>query len=186
MTDTSFDPRRLYKLDPRAIAAVYDCFYPEVYRYILYRTGDEAIAEDFTSEVFVRLLESLWAKRGPRENLRGWLIATANHIVSDHFRLMYRSPMEDSLEVLEDEGSNLLAASQPGVEQRIEQNEMSQVFRKALSRLTTEQQHVLALRFGLGHSLEETAALMEKNINAVKTLQFRAVTALKRNIRGSK
>jgi RNA polymerase sigma-70 factor (ECF subfamily) len=48
--------------------------------------------------------------------------------------------------------------------------------------LTSEQQHVLALRFGQGYSVEETAAHLQKNINAVKALQFRALAALQRQI----
>ena len=53
---------------------------------------------------------------------------------------------------------------------------------RAYAMLTTDQQHVLALRFGQGYSLEETAAMLRKNVNAVKALQFRALAALQRNI----
>ena len=48
--------------------------------------------------------------------------------------------------------------------------------------MTPEQQNVLALRFGQGYSLEETASLLEKKVNAVKALQFRALAALQRQI----
>jgi DNA-directed RNA polymerase specialized sigma24 family protein len=41
---------------------------------------------------------------------------------------------------------------------------------------------VLALRFGLGFSLDETAAQMKKNANAIKALQFRALAALQRQM----
>jgi RNA polymerase sigma-70 factor, ECF subfamily len=55
-----------------------------------------------------------------------------------------------------------------------------------MGRLTDEQQHVLALRFGQGYSLEETAKVMKKNVNAVKALQFRALTNLQRQVGGEK
>jgi RNA polymerase sigma-70 factor (ECF subfamily) len=58
--------------------------------------------------------------------------------------------------------------------------EQRRAVQSALSRLTDEQQHVLALRFGGGFSLEETAGLMGKNANAIKALQFRALAALRR------
>ena len=54
--------------------------------------------------------------------------------------------------------------------------------RAALSQLTPDQQHVLALRFGSGCSLKETAEMMGKQPNAIKQLQFRALTALKRHL----
>jgi RNA polymerase sigma-70 factor (ECF subfamily) len=60
-----------------------------------------------------------------------------------------------------------------------EQNRMVQ---SAYAQLTSEQQHVLALRFGQGYSIEETAAHLNKNINAVKALQFRALASLQRQI----
>jgi RNA polymerase sigma-70 factor (ECF subfamily) len=53
---------------------------------------------------------------------------------------------------------------------------------EAYARLTAEQQHVLALRFGQGYSLEETATFMDRNVNAVKALQFRALAALQRGL----
>jgi RNA polymerase sigma-70 factor (ECF subfamily) len=49
-----------------------------------------------------------------------------------------------------------------------------------LMALTMDQQQVIALRFGGGYSLAETAALMDKNINAIKALQYRAIAALRR------
>jgi RNA polymerase sigma-70 factor (ECF subfamily) len=51
-----------------------------------------------------------------------------------------------------------------------------------MAQLTPDQQNVLALRFGEGYSLEETASAMRKNVNAVKALQFRALAALQRNL----
>ncbi len=47
-----------------------------------------------------------------------------------------------------------------------------------MENLTGDQQQVLALRFGQGLSLEETAQVMKKKSNAVKALQFRALNAL--------
>jgi len=64
----------------------------------------------------------------------------------------------------------------------VDQREQNRLVRGAYSKLTSEQQDVLALRFGAGYSLEETAARMDKNVNAVKALQFRALAALQREI----
>ena len=64
----------------------------------------------------------------------------------------------------------------------IDRRHQNASIRAAYSQLTPEQQHVLALRFGDGFSLEETAKVMKKKVNAIKALQFRAMTALQRNI----
>lgn len=166
--------RGLQALDPLAIAELHDRYYPEVYRYARYRLGDDDIAQDIASDVFVRLLEAAHAGRGPNQSLRGWLLGTASHLVMDHFRRLYsgrETPLGDDLP---ENGADLSHA--------IEDVDRHRAVRKALSRLTGEQQHVLALRFLGAYSLEETADLMGRNSNAVKALQFRALAALRRHL----
>lgn len=164
----------LHRLDPQTVGAVYDQYFPEVYRYVRYRINDEALAEDLASEVFVRLLESVQRQQGPQSNLKGWLFATASNAVNDHLRRHYRRPTEELTESLPD-GS-------PSVHAEVDVREQNRAVRAAYDQLTSEQQHVLALRFGLGFSLEETALHMKKNANAIKALQFRALASLQKQM----
>lgn len=164
----------LKNLDSQAIGAVYDTYYPDVYRFVRYRLNDAAAAEDIASEVFMRLLESSQQGRGPDTNIKAWLLGTASHIVSDYFRRSYRRPTEALTE-------NMLDPLALPVDE-LDRREQAGSVRNALSHLTNEQQDVLSLRFGSGYSLEETAAAMKKNINAVKALQFRALASLQRGI----
>lgn len=165
---------RLGSLDSKAIGAIYDQYFSEVYRFVLYRVGDESLAEDIASDVFIRLLEAVKSGRGPETNIKGWLIGTASHVVTDHFRKKYRRPEEDIPESLPD--------LTPGPVSEVDQREEHRLVRGAYAKLTSEQQDVLSLRFGQGYSLEETALRMNKKINAVKALQFRALAALQREI----
>jgi RNA polymerase sigma-70 factor (ECF subfamily) len=164
----------LRDLDSQAIAAVYDQHFPGVYRYVFYRIGDQAAAEDLASDVFVRLLEAVRKKRGPDSNIKGWLLSTASHVVMDHLRRRYRRPVEAISESIAD------LRNGPPIE--FDLREQNRCVQEAYSQLTPEQQDVLALRFGQGFSLEETAAQMKKNVNAVKALQFRALATLQRQI----
>lgn len=175
---TDFNEQRaldgLQALDSQTIGAIYDRFFPEIYRYVRYRISDEAIAEDIASDVFVRLMEASQKNKGPQTNLRGWLIATASNAVNDHHRRHYRRPVDALSESLADAGTNVHA--------EIDSREKNRLLQQALAQLTDEQQHVLALRFGQGYSIEETAAFMNKNANAIKALQFRALASLQRQI----
>jgi RNA polymerase sigma-70 factor (ECF subfamily) len=164
----------LRKLDPKTIGAIYDQYFPEVYRYVRYRINDEVLAEDITSEVFVRLLEAVRKGQGPESNLKGWLFATASNAVNDHLRRHYRRPTEELSESMTDDSISVHA--------EVDLREKTREVRAAYAQLTLEQQHVLALRFGLGFSLEETALHMKKNANAIKALQFRALAALQRQV----
>jgi len=164
----------LLKLDPRSVGDVYDTYFPDVYRYVRYRINDDAVAEDIASDVFVRLLEASQKKQGPQTNLKGWLIATASNAVNDHLRRQYRRPTEGLSDFMPDETSN--------VRVQVDMREQNRAVRAAYTQLTSEQQDVIALRFGQGYSLEETAQYMKKKVNAVKALQFRALAALQRLI----
>src|SRR5512141_3403847 len=108
---SAFDERSaldgLRKLDSQAIGAIYDQYFPEVYRYVRYRINDDAVAEDIASDVFMRLLEAAQKKQGPQSSLKGWLIATAAHAVNDHLRRQYRRPVEALSDSLPDHGVNV-------------------------------------------------------------------------------
>ena len=159
---------RARQLDARALGEIHDVYYPEIYRYALYRLGDPEAAADLAAEVFLRLLNALHANRAPRTTLRGWLFGVAAHLAADHWRGHDPAPLTDDLP----DGQSVPAEA----ERRMQRAAL----RAALPRLTEEQQQVLALRFGDGFSVEESARILGKSVTAAKALQFRAVEALKR------
>jgi RNA polymerase sigma-70 factor, ECF subfamily len=177
-TMSVFDERHaldgLQNMDSQAIGAIYDQYFSEVYRYVRYRINDDLLAEDIASDVFVRLLEASRKRQGPQSSLKGWLIATASHAVNDQLRKQYRRPVEALSDSLPDHGAS--------VHSEVDSREQNRMVQSAYAQLTSEQQHVLALRFGQGYSIEETAAHLNKNITAVKALQFRALASLQRQI----
>jgi RNA polymerase sigma-70 factor (ECF subfamily) len=162
-------------LDSRALGQIHDEFYPEIYRYALYRVGDAEAAADIAAEVFLRLLDALHAGRPPRTTLRGWLFGVAAHQVADHWRAR-RGPVAGPVALPDNwpDGRSLVGE----VDERLLRDEV----RLALRRLTEDQQQVLALRFGDGFSVEQSATLMGKSVTAVKALQFRALEALRRHL----
>ena len=164
----------LQKLDSQVITSIYDRYFPEIYRYVFYRLGNENQAEDITSNVFVRLLEAVQKKKGPKKNIEGWLLSTASNVIADHLRRAYRRPTKELSESMPDLATSLT--------DEVDRRQQADSVRAAYTQLTADQQNVLALRFGDGYSLEETAAMMQKKVNAVKALQFRALAALQRHI----
>jgi RNA polymerase sigma-70 factor, ECF subfamily len=175
LSDVNLELEALQKLDSQGIGAVYDRYFPDVYRFVYYRLNDEQVAEDIASDVFMRLLEAVNKRGGPRTNLRGWLLSTASHAVADYLRRAYRRPTEALSDSLPDGSASPLT-------DELDRREKVAAIRQAYVQLTPEQQNVLALRFGDGYSLDETAQVLRKNVNAVKALQFRALQALQRNI----
>ena len=101
-------------------------------------------------------------------------MSTASHAIADHLRRVYRRPTEALSDGIPDHASPLT--------DEIDRRQQTDSVREAYAQLTPDQQNVLALRFGDGYSLEETATVMQKKVNAVKALQFRALAALQRHI----
>ena len=175
MKETHSELEGLRALDPQAITDVHNRFYPAIYRFLRYRLSDETAAEDLAAEVFVRLLEALHEGRGPENNIRGWLMGTAAHMANDYYRKQYSRPVVELSEELP--GNH---ADDP--HSVAESKEHKRLVQESLQKLTEEQRQVLALRFGSGFSLDETAEAMGKKANAIKALQFRALEALRRGL----
>lgn len=158
--------------DQNAIMEIYERYFAPVYQFIRLRTNDAALAEDLASEVFVKLVNALRGRNAPRQSLRGWLFKVARSELYRHFGRDRHYPTETLEEWIPASDEN-----QPEV-QYIRSLHVERA-RAALRLLTPEQQEVLILRFGQALSLEETAAVMGKNVGAIKSLQSRAVSALR-------
>ncbi len=165
--------KQAQKLDPQALEQLHNQLYPVIYRYVSYRLQEQQLCEDITSEVFVRLLDAFHRKDRNIMDLRAWMIGIASNLVNDHYRQKYRRKIED-LENYEN------FPAQHSTENSVERSLTMGEIRWAMARLTLDQQHVLALRFSQDLSLQETAALVGKTVNAVKVLQFRALAAMRR------
>lgn len=170
--------KRAGQLNPEAIAELHNRFYPQVYKYVFYRLDDTQTCEDISSEVFLVFLDTVAKKKKRIQNLRAWLFGTANHLVQDYYRKKYRRT-DDDLAAHE----TLPAANSTSGE--VDDLQSRRALRSALRTLTDDQQHVLALRFSQSLSLEDTATLMDKSVNAVKAIQFRALAALRKQLSGS-
>jgi RNA polymerase sigma-70 factor, ECF subfamily len=163
------------RLDATALGQIHDRYYAEVFRYVRYRLGDEAVCEDICSEVFLSLLNALHRRRGPNQHLRAWLMGTASNLVNDHLRHRYKRG-EQNLDEISQESLVTEDCPDDDCDEHLQAHQV----RQALQKLTSEQQHVLALRFADEYSLEETARVIGKSITAVKALQFRALASLRR------
>ena len=162
---------RAKKGDEAAISQLYRQYAPGIYGYLASRVGDPALADDLTSEVFLRALKGL-----PRFEYRGisfgaWLYRIAHDRVADHFRRQARRPT-----VLLENG---FLSAQNGVEGQVEANLEAQRLKKVIGQLTADQQQVILLRFHVGLKLQEVAYVMGRSIDAVKMLQLRALTRLR-------
>ena len=175
MSGTANDARmvsRAQQGDQAAIAEIYERHHAAIYRYVFYRVGDVATAEDLTGAVFVRVVENIdrFVYRG--RPLLTWLYTIARNVVVDHHRRTGGPvivPLDERLE-----------SGAADVERAAERALTQQRLAHALSRLTEDQRQVIVLKFIEEMSNDETAETMAKTVGAVKSLQHRGLAALQR------
>src|SRR5687767_3907471 len=72
---------------PDAFASLYDRYVDRVYRFVLYRvSGDSALAEDITSEVFLRALRKIKTFTWQGRDVGAWFLTIGRNLVLDHFK----------------------------------------------------------------------------------------------------
>lgn len=162
--------------DQAAIMEIYRLYFSPIYQFIRLRVEDSSVAEDLTSEVFVTLVDSLRGRNAPRQSLRGWLFKVARSQLQKHFGRLRSFPTTTLDE--------WIATAEDDLEITFMRSLSAERARQALRMLPPDQQEVLILRFGQGLDLQETAEIMGKQVGAIKSLQFRAVSTL-RQILGS-
>src|SRR3972149_10564918 len=161
------------KLDPQALADIYDLHSPGLYRYAMRRLGDACLAEDCIAETFSRFLQSLHKGRGPRDHLQAYLYRMAHNWIVDHYR-RGPSPGEELPERMQDTGFS--------PEEKTVHHLRQERLRTSLKKLTPDQQQVVALKFLEGWENQEIAQALRKTIGSVKSLQHRALAALQRDL----
>jgi RNA polymerase sigma-70 factor (ECF subfamily) len=171
--------RRARALDHAALALLYQRHAPLVHRFIAARVRDAHLAEDLTSEVFVRTVAHIAQLRADDElTFAAWLLRIARNTVFGHFRMARAQPPIGSMEHARDELAAGAEAGDPlGVITARE--DWSEVV-AALRQLTEDQRQVLLYRTLLGYSTEEVARLLGKRTGAIRALRFRALAALAR------
>lgn len=164
--------QRARRFDPQALAEIYDTFSPGLYAYACRLLGDECLAEDCVAETFSRFLKALRSGKGPQDYLQAYLYRIAHNWITDQYRRRPPAPVElnEDFPVSEEQYPEKLAS------RAMLQAEV----REALFQLTPDQRQVILLRFYEGWENERIAAALQKQVGAVKGLQFRAVAALKR------
>ena len=167
---------RARALDPEALTQIHDEYYSAIFRYIAFRVSDHQTAEDLTSEVFTRLLSALRDRHAPQNTIRGWLFGAASIVLKEHYRKQKR---EQFTELDESLASGL---AEP--DQTVQKQIFHQQVKDALTDLTEDQQHVLALRYGYEMSIREVAEALGKTEGSVKQLRARALAALSKMLSG--
>ncbi len=168
----------LRQRDPDLLDRLIEQYQQRLFRYLLFLTGDSALAEDLYQETWIRVLERGHQYNG-KSKFESWLFAIARHLVID----VSRRRKVNSLEELGDPDSN--QPYEPPDEhaqsalQLLVTRENEQAVQLSLLKIPAYYREVLLLRFHEELGLEEIASVLSAPLSTVKSRLYRGLEALK-------
>jgi RNA polymerase sigma-70 factor (ECF subfamily) len=178
--DTARLVARFQAGDRSVFDTLYTRYFSRVYAYLRVVLRDTHEAEDATQQVFIKLFEALpkYERRG--SPFRAWLFSLVRHHALDQLRRRNRIEMVPLEEAPESNGDSTAADDQHQVEVMNWLSDRDlQVF---VDRLPLPQRQILVMRYMLGFSVNEIAAILDKKPNTVSALQSRAFKLLEQRL----
>jgi RNA polymerase sigma-70 factor (ECF subfamily) len=157
----------------KKFAKFYDKFVNQIYRFLFLRTSSKEIAEDLTSQVFLKGWE--FYLKNEIFDPKSFFYQTARNLAVDYFRQKNKNPI--SLE-----GFPEISDSRISIEEKIINDlELEKIF-LALSKLKPEYKESILLRYVEGFSPKEIAKILEKSEGATRVLISRALKVLREEV----
>jgi len=167
--------RRAQSGDREAFGILHDHNRQAIFNYIYFRVGDQATADDLTAEVFLRMVEKIDRYKDRGKPFIAWLYTIARNLLTDHYRRNGNGrevvPIDEQLDIYD---------ANPLMEAEI--HLAGDCLEHAIRFLTDEQRLVIVGKFIEDRSNAEIARILGKTEGAVKSLQHRALAALRRAI----
>lgn len=162
--------------DVAAFGLIYERYRDPVFRFVYFRVGHRALAEDLTADAFLRAFKRIGSFTWQGRDLGAWLMTIARNLTADHFKSgRYRLEVTTG-EVLDDD----TRTDPDRTDVVTETNSLVAAVQAAIETLGIEQRTAVQLRYLDGLTVTETAQAMGKQEGAVKALCYRAMRTLAR------
>jgi RNA polymerase sigma-70 factor (ECF subfamily) len=169
---------RAQKGDVEAFEKIYDFYVPKIFRFVFLKIGEKELAEDITSETFIKFWKYIQGNNLHRESAEPILYKIARNLVIDFYRkkeLITESLDSEMIEVISDKSMNYL-------ERMINREEVEEMMR-SLKQIRDEYQEIIILRFVEDLTIEEISQITGKSAGSVRVLSHRALKALENVMR---
>lgn len=169
---------------PGAFGLLYERHVRRLHRYLCFRVADAELAMDLVQDTFILALRSIAQLREP-DRFGAWLLSIASRRVAEYGSGPGRQksaqlPLDGDED---DDRSDASPVDQAGVAIWTDLERHVDLTRLIAGSLSDVQAQVLALRFGAGLSLRETAALIGGTDVAARQHQYRALKRLRAVLR---
>jgi len=179
------------KNDPETFGQLFDIYYRPIFGYLLRRTANIDLAQDLTSETFLKVLKNFHQFKWRGENsFSGWLFKIATNEMNMHFRKNKRvfllNPENpgflDNIPASRDyfPDSEIIAA-----QEELEKKQEFLMIRRELNKLREEYQTVITLKYFEKKKIEEISQILEKPEGTIKSWIHRGLKELKESLQAN-
>ncbi len=161
-----------------ALAALYERYYPRIYRYCLHRLFIPELAEDVTSSVFLQVARYIVTFSGSTEaSFRNWVYAIATNQANSHVRKAARRR-----ELMDAAARQHLKKEGDGYTGLVGMELDWPTVYEAIASLKPQQQAVITLRFFEEMPFSRIAEILECRPVSVRVTCTRALAALRKKL----
>ena len=169
------------KHDKEAFGELYEIYFQRIYNYIVHRTANVDLAEDLTSQTFMKVLENISKFEWRGLPFQAWLYRIASNVIMTHYRKnKYNSNVniEDIKFLVVDKNDSPLEEMK-NVEESEEIKLRFMEVQKALVRLDPKSAEIIVLKFFEKKSNSDIAKIIDISEGNVRIKIFRALKKLK-------
>lgn len=177
--------RRAQK-DPAAFAPLFEKYYDNILHYILHRTASVQVAEDITSEIFLKALKNLWHFQWRGVPFSAWLYRIASNELKRYFRYPHTKHYSfEDMNKFQPIDQNDLLEEVKKADLEVQKHEAFFTVQKCLIQLPIDYQEVISLRFFEQKKIKEIGQILGKKEGTVKSLLSRGLEQLRTLVKDS-
>lgn len=160
----------------QAFASLYDHYFPKIYAYCLNRSGSKEIAEDVTSQTFLKSIEAVKTFDFEKSARLGPLLyAIAHNYLIDYFK---KNNKNDSFDDYREETAP--SEELQNAEKEVEVSEMQAHIIDVLNSINERYAQVISLKYYSELNANEIATALNIKSTHVPVLLFRALEAFRK------
>ena len=169
----------------KKFSKIYDQYVEKIYRFVFLKVSSEEIAQDLTSETFLKCWEAFKKTENPSsneqkiENPQAFLYQIARNLVIDHYR------EKGKYQVVSAESADWrspITDPRTDLEEKMILNSDLEMVRKHLSCLKDDYQNAIVWYYLDDLPICEVAKLLDKSEEATRVLIHRALKSLREKI----
>ncbi len=160
-------------------SSIYDKYIDKIYRFAFLKVNSKEIAEDITSDTFLKGWEAYQRAQGQIQNSQAFLYKIANNLIIDYYRIKGKTDIVST-------ENRKIPDPRINIEKRAKLSSDMDNIKIALANMNQDYQNVIIWHYLDGIEIKEIAQLMDKSEQATRVLLHRALRSLKSQVNENK